>query len=333
MPNTSKKNKKHLWITIACFIVSFAISTSLNAFRGGLVRADDQSITPDEITISATIGTPTHMTIFGYAPPLSRIILYGNGITAEVEADAKGYFSFNQIYTTGGTRNYPELCLLAYIGGYSTQPTCLPALQGNATVYTIGPVLLSPIISIEQNVFPLGTQVILNGITIPNSEVSIYFEQSGGWFTFVPNTHGYSLPPYKVTSDEFGKFQLNLPSNFTTRWKVYASVNYSSSTSTRSNTLNFRVESNVVYYLTRIYETVVKTTKLATTVITTTSAKNRVTPDGFPNTNISENEIEAFRYRLPYYAIYIELFILLILILLFLLLRKKRRKKDKNHSN
>lgn len=329
-----KNNKTKLLLIIAILFASLLISlTSPNAFRRGNIKADERSITPAEITISATIGTPTHMTIFGYAPPLSRIVLYGTGIAAEVNVDAKGYFSFNQIYSTGGTRNYPELCLLAYIGSYSTQPTCLPAVVSNTTVYAIGPVILSPIIFIEQNVFPVGTQIILNGITIPNTEVYIYFEQSGGWFSFVPNTYGYPLPPYKVTSDSFGKFQFNLPSNAITRWRVSATVNFLSSVSSKSNTLYFRTEPNIIYYLIKIYETVIKTTKIVATTISKTDFSNKVTPDGFPNTNISKGEVQIFRYRLPYFAILIEVFILIFLILVFLLLRKKKLKKVNKNSN
>ena len=332
MPNIQKNKSRHLSRIIGFFIASLIILTSLNASREVLIKADERSITPDVITISATIGTPTHMVIFGYAPPLSRIILYGNGITAEMAVDAKGYFSFDQIYSTGGTRNYPELCLLAYIGSYSTQPTCLPAIESNTTVTTIGPVILSPIIFIEQNVFPAGTQIVLNGITIPNSEVNIYFEQSGGWFSFVPNIHGYPLPPYKVTSDKFGKFQINLPSNAITRWRVNATVNYLSSTSSKSNTLYFRSEPNILYYLVKIYETIVKTTKLVAATVTNTNISDQATPDGFPNTNISKGEVEIFRYRLPYFAILIEVFILIFLIIIIVLLRKKKGKRTKKGS-
>lgn len=333
MPHIPKDKTRHLLNAFFILIISLTFSALLNAFRGVVVKADEQSITPDEITISATIGTPTHMSIFGYAPPLSRIILYGNGITAEILADAKGYFSFDQIYTTGGSKNYPELCLLAFIGSYSTRPTCLPAIEGNATAYTIGPVILSPIIIIEQNVFPVGTQVILNGISIPNSEISIFFERSAGLLSFVSGSPGYPLPPYKVTSDKFGKFQLNLPSDTIARWRVYALVNYSSSESTASSTLNFRVESNIIYYITRIYETVIKTTKLATTAFTAADIKDTVSPDGFPDTNISKDEVELFRSRLPYFAIFIEIFILLILVIIIVLLRRKKHKRKKTNVN
>jgi hypothetical protein len=331
--STKQKFKiKPVFILPALLIILSASMTSPNSFRGGNILAVDKDATPEDITISATIGVATEMTIYGYAPVGSTVSLYGSGISQDDLADGNGYFSFESILTTDSSNIYPELCLIAYIGKLSTQPVCLPSLASGYT-YKIGPVILSPIISIEQNIFPLGTQVALNGTTIPNSEVSIYLAENGSRLSLIPTAHAYYLPTYTVNSNSVGKFQLNLPSNTVAKWKVYASTAYLSSDSPKSNTLSFTVESNIRYFINRIIEKIVRTTQIITTVITTTVTKTgQAAPAGgeliVPGTtaSISAGEVEIVKSRLLYYAIFIEALILILLIV-FISRRKKKKQK------
>ncbi|MDD4762044.1 MAG: hypothetical protein PHZ25_03430 [Candidatus Pacebacteria bacterium] len=329
-----KPKLKLLQFVLVLSVISIAFLTLPNRFREGQILADDISLTPDEITVSATIGTTAEMVVYGYAPASSTVSLTGNGISEERKAETNGYFYISKIYTSSGTSTYPELCLVAHIGSLSTQPTCLPSLPGGNYVYQVGPVILSPIISIEQNIFPIRTQVALNGVTIPNAKVSIYLAEAGRSISLVPKALAYYLPTYEVTSNSLGKFQFNLPSNNTAKWKVYASTAYLSSISPKSTTLNFRVESNIHYLITRIYETIVKTTNSITTVITTNDRKGTAVNES-QIVNLSTSETAVLRSRLLYFVIFVEVLILAILI--FVLLKKKNQKPKKtlveSHGN
>jgi len=328
-------HKKHkisfLVFILVILIVSFTSLALLNRFRSRSAVEGESTITSDDITVSATIGMTAKMIIYGYAPSSSKVLLTGTGISEERYAEVNGWFSFDNIHKLGSTDEYPEMCLTAVIGSLSTQPTCLPSLTGGSNSYDIGPVILSPIISIEQNVFPLGTQVSLNGVTIPTSQVNIYLAENGGNISFIPRALAYFVPTLVVTSDASGKFQSNLPSNLVTRWKVYASTTYLSSSSAKSNTLNFIVESNVRYYLTKIYTTITKTTNILTTIITTSGTKAQ-SNDATSLYNIPASEVEAVRSRLPYYVIFIEIAFIALLVLIFIIVRKRKRQKKNSQS-
>ncbi|KKQ48445.1 MAG: hypothetical protein US68_C0032G0006 [Candidatus Shapirobacteria bacterium GW2011_GWE1_38_10] len=329
-----------LRISIAFFLsillaILFVFLAPPNQFRSHPILAAESSITPEEITVSATIGTTTSMIIYGYAPSLSKVQLTGNGISEERSAAANGYFSFDNIGTTSTASVYPELCLRAYIGKLSTQPTCIPSLPRVNHIYEIGPVILSPIISVEQNIFVLGTQVVLNGTTIPNSKVNIYLAERRINLALVSRVLAYQIPIYEVTSNNLGNFQFNLPSNSTAKWKVYAATTYLSSASPKSNTLNFTVESNISYYLKKIEETIKKTINIITTIVTTKNSDENKPNDQTGFNNISTSEVEVFRSRLTLFVIFAEGIILLLLVIIILKKTRKNNKKKAqgDHSN
>ena len=324
-----KQKSKIIYLLMAAVAIFLLyLVTSLNRLRSLPPVEGESTIVSDDITVSATIGTTAKMIVFGYAPASSRVILTGEGISEERSAEASGWFSFDNIHKTGSTDEYPELCLVAYLGNLSTQPTCLPALPGGNNSYDIGPVILSPIISIEQNVFLLGTQVALNGTTIPDSTVSIYFAENGGNVALVPKALAYNIPAYEVESDSLGKFQLNLPSNIVARWKVFASTTYSESSSPRSNTLNFTVQNNISYYLKKIYETIVRTTTIITTAVTAKTDEEVQKENATRIDNVPVKEVGIVRSQIPYFVIVIEVLILILLII-FVLVRKRKKGKKK----
>lgn len=315
-----------LSFVVVLFLVSIASLALLNQSRSDPSVEGESTITSSDITVSATIGTSTKMIVYGYAPSSSTVHLFGSGISEIRNAEVSGWFSFDNIYTTGSTNVFPEVCLIAYIGKLSTQPTCLPSITATTSSYEIGPVILSPIISIENNIFTVGSQVSLNGVTIPSSKVYIYLAENETGLAIVPRALAYGIPKYEVNSNATGKFQFNLPSNITAKWKVFAATTYSSNASPKSNTLNFTVQSNIEYFLKKIYVTIVKTTNIVTTIVTAQSPEESAYKNSKSLEDISIKQIEVVRHRLPYIVIFIEGLILLLIILIIL---KKRRKKEK----
>lgn len=325
-----KKNTKILFLLITALgVFILYLVTSLNQFRSHSLVEGESTIVSDDITVSATIGTTAKMIVEGYAPSSSKVILTGEGIFEERSAEVSGWFSFDNIHKTGSTDEYPELCLIAYLGNLSTQPTCLPSLPGGNNSYNIGPVILSPIISIEQNVFLLGTQVALNGTTIPNTPVNIYFAENSSTLALVQKALAYSIPAYQVESDSKGDFQLNLPSNTIAKWKVYAATTYLDSSSPKSNTLNFTVQNNISYYLKRVYETIVKTTTIVTSVVTAKTDEEVSQKNAERLTNIPVEKINILRSKMPYFVMVLE-GLILVLLIVFIVIRKKKKRKKKD---
>lgn len=323
-----KHNGRKFWfltsITLSVLVITFV--ASLNRFRDLPMVEGESTIDSGDITVSATIGRSTNMTIYGYAPASSMVFLTGFGVNENRLADTNGYFIFGNIQTTSTSSDYPELCLTAYVNSLSTQPTCLPPLPGGSNVYEIGPVILSPIISIEQNTLIVGSQVGLNGYTIPNSTVNIYFTESGRSLAFVEKVLAYTIPVYQVVSDDFGKFQFNLPSNIIARWKVYASTTYQSSLSPKSTTLNFSVKSNISYYLKTVYETIIRVTTVVNTAASANSGDSVTNANANNLSNISVEDVYTVRSKMPYFVMLAEGLILLILLIIILIRRLKKKK-------
>jgi len=213
-----------------------------------------------QIIISASIGEPK-LTLFGYTSPHALVQLDGQGVAEEVIADENGYFFFDRIFLPYPKPQYPELCL----SSIDTQsrlsfPNCLPTLPIGPFDITVGPVLLSPTLSLSKGSFLPQEQVVAEGLTIPNSEVMIFLANDSKsevkpTSNFNTNIHpltqflrgrtvyAYSLPQYQIKADEKGYFEVNLPTIKKTNWKIFAGAIFQNSLTPKSQTLNFKIQS------------------------------------------------------------------------------------------
>lgn len=198
-----------------------------------------------EITVSATVGEPK-LTLYGYSSPQALVQLSGRQIAEQVISGSNGYFFFDRVFLPRPTPNYPELCLTAIDSqSRSTFPTCLPALPVGPFDITVGPVLLSPTLSLSKGSFRPGEQVRATGTTIPNTEVVIFLANNTSrqklWSLIRP-AEAFFLPKYQIKSDQSGHFEFNLPHQYPNNsWRVFASAQYQNSATPKSNTLTFRV--------------------------------------------------------------------------------------------
>ena len=215
-----------------------------------------------QITVSATIGE-SRLTLFGWTSPQSLVELQGQRVSESVIANNQGYFFFERILLPrptlhlrgggappsagrhlGGELGYPELCLTST----DTQsrisfPTCLPPLPLGPFEISIGPVLLPPTLNLSKGSFLPNEQVIAQGLTIPNSEVTIFLANNLTpllRFSFIPSVYAYFIPRYQIKADANGHFEFNLPAS-KAEWKIFAAATYLGSPSPKSNTLTFRI--------------------------------------------------------------------------------------------
>lgn len=180
------------------------------------------------VTFSTTIGEPK-LTIFGWAPAQSQVKLDGLAVADTTTAAADGSFLISRVYLPPSSL-YPEICLQAHDAiGRTTQPTCLPRLETGHYNYTVGPVLLSPTLSLEKGEIIKGEAVAASGKTTPNTEVDIFLART------------YSLPKYQIKSDKGGNFEFNLPTEAVDEWRVFAGAGILGSNSPKSHTLTFRI--------------------------------------------------------------------------------------------
>lgn len=228
---------KTFYFLVVLFTFAFLLSPSSS-------YAIHQNSVSYTIIVSATVGEPK-LTLFGYTSPGAWVELKGTGVVEETISNSQGYFFFDRIFLPRPRPEYPELCLTAV----DTQqrpsfPTCLPPLPVGPFNIQVGPVLLSPTISLEKGNFLPGEQVAAKGATIPNSEVTIflaYDPSSLPQFSLISPVYAYSLPKYQIRSDENGSFEFNLPANQPTTWRVFAAAKLLGSPTPKSNTLTFRV--------------------------------------------------------------------------------------------
>ena len=212
-----------------------------------------------QITVSATIGE-SRLTLFGWTSPQSLVELQGQRVSESVIANDQGYFFFDRILlpaprsprSASGVGEveptYPELCLSS-IDSLSrvSFPTCLPPLPLGSFDISIGPVLLPPILSLSKGNFLPNEQAIAQGLTIPNSEVTIFLANNltpSLRFSFIPSVYAYFIPRYQIKADANGHFEFNLPAGPPAggaSWRVFATATHLGLPSPKSNTLTFRI--------------------------------------------------------------------------------------------
>jgi hypothetical protein len=125
-----------------------------------------------EVSVSANIGSGNNFTLYGYTSPKAQVILEGRAIHSETIAQDNGYYSFNNTFSPITAE---EVCISSIdtVGRLSNQ-VCLPPLPVNYNA-NIGPIILSPSISVNKGDVFIGQRVVLTGKTIPNTPVAFSF--------------------------------------------------------------------------------------------------------------------------------------------------------------
>lgn len=186
-------------------------------------------------TITASIGE-NRVTIFGYTSPNSRIELSSPKVFAVTYSNQEGYFIFDKSILP---RNPSDLCLISFDNHQrATSPICIPAPPPYNYHTDIGPILLPPTISLENNQIDPNSTVTSSGQAIPNSTVSIHFYKvNNSGPSFPKEAQAYSLPAITASTDLLGNFSLNLPTAYSSDYRLYASTKFNDNYSPKSNTL------------------------------------------------------------------------------------------------
>lgn len=208
-----------------------------------------KSLSP-ETEISASVGE-RKLTIFGWAPSESKITVDGISVYDSVTAAKDGSFIISGVFLPVRTL-YPEICLQAQDSqGRTTQPTCIPPLPVGQYYYEVGPILLSPTLSLKKEEIIKGEQAVASGKVTPQTQVDIFLARektsSNDLFSLVKTAFAYNIPKYQIKSDENGNFEFNLPTGVADKWLVFAGANIQGSASPKSNTLTFNIHPNIYF--------------------------------------------------------------------------------------
>lgn len=201
------------------------------------------------------------LTIYGYGPINSEVTLKGFGVSSKTISDSNGLFRFNEIYSL--SLKYPELCIQAVDDqNRVTQPSCIPALPVDSLIpLEIGPILLSPTISISENKVKEGTLAVLSGKTTPNTKVNIFVAKKEGMvnkLSLVKEAYAYTLPTVEVNSNEKGEYEVSLPTAESAEYKLFASTKFGEYLSSKSNTLTFAVLTELKTFFQRFWDLAVQ---------------------------------------------------------------------------
>jgi uncharacterized protein YcfL len=189
----------------------------------------------DSINISASIGQ-NRVTINGYTSPQSRVELTSPRVYAVTYSDDNGYFIFDKTILP---RHPSDLCLSSIDNHQRhSYPVCIPPPPENNDHTDIGPILLPPTITLENDQVNPNSTILTSGQSIPNSQISLHFYKvDDQGLTFPKPVQAYSLPSLSVNSDSQGNFNINLPTAYASDYRLYASTRYSRNYSPKSNTL------------------------------------------------------------------------------------------------
>lgn len=185
----------------------------------------------NSLLVEGSIPASGTVSIFGYAGGNDTITAVSPRVYSETSSDENGYFSFTDILLDSQTK---EICLSA-IDKQSrlSHPTCIPVTPET----TIGPVILSPTISLE---YPSGnpTQVIITGQTIPSSAVTIVLSRTTKNNPVVIVRDVYAAAPEKtIKTDKYGYYSIKIPLQTGDKSRVFSRSLFQSSQTPPSSTL------------------------------------------------------------------------------------------------
>lgn len=248
----------YLIILLQYIIVSYFVGISQ-------VEAGVQSGTKTEV--KAEIAGKFSLRLFGYTSADSLVQVLGVRTYAQGTSDRSGYFLFKDISVAKEAR---EICISAIdTERRSSFPLCI-ALPDTVKPAEIGPLLLSPTLSLSEANIWQNQQAGLSGMTIPESEVTVSFFEvsdaaearvghgvqenagpaaSASLFSLVPKAFAAEVPVLTTKADRKGRFSVNLPSSRSQTYRVFAKAIYKDSPTPKSQTLTFDIGAITDYFV------------------------------------------------------------------------------------
>lgn len=226
--------------------------------------------------IKASLPEKFYLRIFGYTSPNSLIQVLGIRVFAQGSSDKTGYFLINDVPVSHEAR---EICITTIDSERRVGfPLCINLPDTNKP-REIGPLLLSPTLSLGEATIWQNQKAAASGRTIPNEQVYIsFFEVAPESIRdrmaaslqkmFHPTALASDLPILSISSDEKGEFSFNLPSSKAVGYRFYAKSEYKGNPTPKSSTLSFLIGAYANYFLLYIVPWLIFLLILALIIIT-----------------------------------------------------------------
>lgn len=219
------------------------------------------TIGPVETTISAYVDesppvtvTPTpgleisHSTLNGFTCQGCTVKTQNPGMYRSVIADeTTGRFEFVNAFPANLVE---DICLIAQDKlNRVTMPVCIPPPPPNSKV-AIGPVIMPPTVSINNNNFFTGDRIIVSGQTVPSTDIKLSFFTDESKTTLralyqkinpIRGAYAATLPKRDIKVDKQGNFTMNLPFEDPQYYRTFAQTVFEKAFSQKSVTLNFDI--------------------------------------------------------------------------------------------
>src|SRR3989344_2457665 len=210
----------------------------------------------EKVGVTAQIPASANVRIFGYTSPLSIVQITGTKSYGQTNSDQTGYFQIEELAVSTRTT---ELCGITIdrdrrIGF----PVCFPVYPNRDS--EIGPILLSPTLSISAKTIWQNQIEYAMGKTIPGQTVSIGLFESAT--SSIPDrvahlldkfVHPYAyagpLPLLETTSDKEGYFSFSLPTAKAYTYRVFVGTNFEGSATPKSSTISYSVGAISSYFV------------------------------------------------------------------------------------
>jgi len=206
------------------------------------------------VGINAIVGE-SRFSIYGFTSPGALVTVDGQSIHSQTTAETDGYFAFRSLFSPFVKQ---EVCLIAKdTDNRISQPVCLaPFPIDEDTV--IGPILISPTLSINRDGLLVGDKAFLSGQTIPNTEleVSFFTDESSNLqdkLPLVPRAHAYVIPEISTTSDAKGLYEMTIPTDLATRFTLFSIASYQNAKTPKSTTLTISIDPMLLSYIQKLW--------------------------------------------------------------------------------
>lgn len=197
------------------------------------------------ISVSASIGD-NRITLFGFTSPLSRVELTSPKTFALTYSDNKGYYIFDRTILP---KHPGELCITATDDSLRrTSPICIPEPPPINFHTDIGPVILPPSLTITDETIKPDSTTVASGQSTPDSQINIFIYQVNHNPPLFPKpAQAFGLPLLSTRSDANGNFSFNLPTAYSSKYRLFATLKFDNQDSPKSNTLTYALPS--VYWI------------------------------------------------------------------------------------
>ncbi len=225
----------------------FRILTFVSLLLTLLLRWTPETVHAQVITITNGVAVsagidPTSLTIYGYTSPNNKVELTNPKIYDQTYSNDLGYFEFNHIIVP---KLPGELCLVTTdTAKRQSVPTCIPPPPPTNYHTTIGPIILPPTISLDQNNLTPNQNISASGQSLPNTTLTIHLYQKNLGSPLFPVALAFYLPQVTTQTDAHGNYSISLPSTYATSYRLFTTSMFQTDfVSPNSNTIYFTLPS------------------------------------------------------------------------------------------